>query len=325
MSTLYKVRRRRIKWMRVFIILLILLAFVASLAGAAMYTYAALFHASVPTVFSDKNTSNTTVAIDKQINVLILGVDDGDNETPDAPKRSDTMIVASINLEDGGVKLLSIPRDTRVHIPGQKGEEKITHAFAYGGPELSVKTVKEAFNIPIHYYAVMDWQGFIKVVDILGGVDLYVEHAMAYDDPYENLSIHLSQGYQHLDGEKAGQYIRFRHDELGDIGRVQRQQRFLKALSDEMLQFGTILKMPMLFSAIKDYIQTDMPPAAMLKLANGLKGLKSGKVSAEMIPGNFATIDGVSYWLSDKEQTQKMIDAMFNLKDSQVNSASVGK
>lgn len=306
MSTLYKVRRRRVKWTRVILILIILIAFVASLASAAMYAYASIFHASTPTVYSVKNT----VPPDKQINVLLLGVDNGDPENADAPRRSDTMIVASINLEHGDIKFLSIPRDTRVHIPGQKSEDKITHAFIYGGPELSVKTVKEVFNIPIHYYAVLDWQGFIKVVDALGGLDFYVENNMAYDDPYDNLSIRLNKGYQHLDGEKAGEYVRFRHDELGDIGRVQRQQRFLKALSEEILQFGTILKIPMLISVAKECIQTDMPPLVVVKLANGLKGLRSDKVYADMIPGNFANIDGISYWMFDKEQTKNLVDTM---------------
>ena len=82
----------------------------------------------------------------------------------------------------------------------------------------------------------------MKAVDILGGVDLYVERNMNYDDPFANLSIHLTKGYQHLDGQKAGQYGRFRYDELGDIGGVQRQQRFLKALSDEMFRFGSDLQ-----------------------------------------------------------------------------------
>jgi LCP family protein required for cell wall assembly len=319
MSTLYKVRRRRIKWARVLVILVILTAFVASIAGAAMYAYVSIFHNSVPTVVAD-NKNDTP---NKQINVLLLGLDNGDSEISDSPRRSDTMVVASVNLDDGSIHFLAIPRDTKVHIPGQKDEDKITHAFAYGGPELSVKTVKEAFNIPIHYYAVLDWQGFIKVINVLGGVDMYVENDMAYDDPYDNLSIRLTKGYQHLDGEKAGEYVRFRHDELGDIGRVQRQQRFLKALSKEMLQFGTILKMPKLISTAKENIHTDMPLSAVFKLANGLKGVKTGKVNSEMIPGNFANINGVSYWLSDKEQTKKLVDTMFDLKNSKLNSVSL--
>lgn len=311
MSTLYKVRRRKVKWTRVILILIILIALVAGLASAAMYAYANIFHAPAPTVYSVKNIDPP----DKQINILLLGVDNGDPEDTNAPRRSDAMIVASVNLEHGDIKFLSIPRDTRVRIPGQKSEDKITHAFVYGGPELSVKTVKEVFNIPVHYYAVLDWQGFIKVIDALGGLDFYVENNMAYDDPYDNLSIRLTKGYQHLDGEKAGEYIRFRQDELGDIGRVQRQQRFLKALSEEILHMGTILKMPMLISAAREYIQTDMPPLVAVKLSNGiLKGLWSDKVYADMIPGNFASIDGVSYWMFDKEQTKNLVDTMLSDK-----------
>lgn len=307
--------RRKIRWTRLFLVLFVLLVMVTAMAGAAFYAYLNM---------SDGPVTSGTVATDgkagekltKRINILILGVDDGDNETPGAPKRSDTMIVASINPQDATINLLSIPRDTRVTIPGRKGFDKITHAFAYGGAELSVRTVQEFLGIPINYYVVMDWQGFVKIVDILGGVDLYVESNMNYTDPYANLNIDLSKGFQHLNGEQAGQYVRFRHDELGDIGRVQRQQRFMKALSDEMFKFGTIFKLPALTTTLRQYVSTDMPGFTMFKLANTLKGMKDGSgFHAELLPGKFATVDGLSYWVPDKDQTKKLVDALFVGKD----------
>lgn len=243
--------------------------------------------------------------LDNRLNILLLGLDDGTYEDSTSARRSDAMLVASIDPEHKSVELLSIPRDSRVSIPGYDGMDKITHAFFYGGADLSVRTVEKLLNIPIHYYVVIDWQAFIKVIDILGGINIDVEENMNYDDPYEDLHIHLTKGYQHLNGEQAGEYVRFRHDELGDIGRVQRQQHFLSALTDQLLQSGTILKLPSLLSTINQYIKTDMSLYTMLKIANTLKSLQLGSVHTAMLPGDFATIDNISYWIPNISQTRK--------------------
>jgi polyisoprenyl-teichoic acid--peptidoglycan teichoic acid transferase len=305
-----KTTRRKIRWARLFLVLFVLLVVVITITGAASYAYFTLFNPSV--VSGGASASKTTDTINKRINILILGLDDGDVDQATAPKRSDTIIVASINPQDSTINLLSIPRDTRLAIPGQKGLDKITHAHAYGGPQLTKRTVEEFLNIPIDYYIEADWQGFMKAVDILGGVDLYVERNMNYEDPYANLSIHLTKGYQHLDGQKAGEYVRFRHDELGDIGRVQRQQRLLKTLGDEMFQIGTVFKLPALVSTLRQYISTDMSAFTMLKLANTVKGFSDKGVHAEMLPGNFATIERSSYWVPDKEQSKQLVENLFS-------------
>lgn len=246
----------------------------------------------------------------ERINILLMGLDDGDPDYPNSPRRSDAMIVASVNPADKTVNLLSIPRDTKIHIAGKSGDNKINAAYFYGGTELAQKTVEDFLGIPINYYVVIDWKAFIKVVDILGGVDIYVERDMNYEDPYENLAIHLRKGKQHLDGRKAGEYVRYRHDELGDIGRVQRQQQFMQALTDQMLQAGTILKLPSLMSTISHYVKTDMNSYTMLKVANVLKDINADSLHTVMVPGDFATIDGISYWVPDLTQTQKVVTDM---------------
>lgn len=301
-------KRRKIRWTRVILLLVFLITVLTSFSWAAVYTYKKF--TSTPVVATKMEERKRIEPVSKYINILLLGVDEGDNEHPGAPRRSDTMIVASIDPEAGKVNLLSIPRDTKAAIPGHKGTEKITHAFFYGGPNLAMRTVEELLEIPIHHFVVIDWQAFIETIDILGGVDLYVENNMNYEDPYANLAIHLVRGYQHLDGSQSGQYVRFRSDELGDIGRVQRQQRFLKALTEQTLQFGNVLKLPKFVQIIKEHITTDVSGVEMLKLANQVRKIKSGEVSAEMLPGNFATIDGLSYWVHNKEQTKQLVERM---------------
>ncbi|SDE72847.1 LCP family protein [Sporomusa acidovorans] len=316
-------RRRKIRWDRVFILLIMLLIVVVALAGATVYAY--LNMVQVPaTAQTVKTKERPPETLTNRVNILLLGIDDRDRENPaDLARRSDTMMLASINPEDGTVSLLSIPRDTRVAIPGRKGYDKINHAYAYGGAQLAQNTVEQFLQIPINYYVVIDWQAFIKVIDILGGVDLYVENDMKYQDPYADLTIHINKGYQHLDGEKAGEYVRFRSDELGDIGRVQRQQRFLKAMAQEMMQVSTIFKVPALVSALNQYIDTNMSVMTMIKVGNSLKSFNANNLSTAMLPGDFATIDQLSYWVPNKEQTEQIIQNMF-LSTTKVTGVSKG-
>ena len=322
MTRTRQTRRRRIRWSRVFFLLLFLFI-------AAAVTGAALFYAGfgkLPAV-APANPAATALSgaepVDRRVNILLLGVDDGDPDARnDEIRRSDTMIVVSYQPEDGSVNLLSIPRDTRVSIPGRKGEEKITHAFAYGGVELARRTVEDFLNIPVHHHVLLDWKGFTEVIDILGGVSLYVERPMDYEDPYAGLKIHLSKGYQHLDGVKAGYYVRFRHDELGDIGRVQRQQRFVHALMDEMIQLGTLFKLPSLVSSISSHVETDMTLFTMAKLANAIKNVPAGSLQTEMLPGSFATQDGLSYWLPDRQQTREMVQRLFQPRQEKTTGVS---
>lgn len=301
-------RVRRVRWGRVFILLFVLFGLVTGAVGAGAYFFLNSMHR--PALVQQEQEP---VAESGHINILILGVDDGEyGNAAVTATRSDTIMVASIDPAAMTVNLLSIPRDTRVQIPGQKGLDKITNAHGYGGVDLSKRTVESFLGVPIQHYVEINWQAFIKVVDILGGVDLYVENNMNYDDPYADLHIHLAKGYQHLDGEKAGEYVRFRHDELGDIGRVQRQQRLIRALTDQMMQVGTILKLPSLASTLSTYVKTDMSTLDMLKVANVLRDLKKNSLYADMVPGDFRTIGGLSYWIVDQNQTAALVQRMFN-------------
>ncbi len=247
-----------------------------------------------------------------RINILLVGIDDGELADPkNSPHRSDSMLLMGIHKGTGAVSLLSIPRDTRVAIPGHSSNDKFGHSFAYGGIDLTIATLQDFLKIPVHYYAVADWQGFIRVVDALGGVDLNVEADMNYEDPYANLKIHLKKGFQHLNGQQSGQYVRFRHDEMGDIGRVARQQKFLKALATQAIRPGNIIRLPQIMNIIGESVQTNMTPWTFQKIFVALPSLKNNKIQADMVPGNFANIGGVSYWAPDPGETRKVVERLF--------------
>lgn len=248
-----------------------------------------------------------------RVNILLIGIDDGDLANPkDSTHRSDTMLLVGVHKSTGNVSVLSIPRDTRVVIPGQgNAPDKFGHSYAYGGVQLTMATVEDFLKVPVHYYAVADWQGFIKVVDALGGVDMNVDADMKYSDPYANLKIDLKKGYQHLNGNQAGQYVRFRMDEMGDIGRVARQQKFLKALAAQAISPMGIVKLPYAAYVVGQAVTTNMSPWAFLQVSVALPAFRNNQIQSDMVPGNFANIGGVSYWAPDRTELRKVVQRLF--------------
>lgn len=246
--------------------------------------------------------------LDERINVLVMGTDYGDSEADaDEPKRTDAMLLISFGPEDKKVSVLSLPRDTKVILPGHRSAQKLNAAYAFGGVMMAKQTVANLLGVPITHYAIADWRAFIKVVDLIGGVDLLVEHDMKYDDPYADLHIDLKQGYQHLNGEQAGQYVRFRSDELGDIGRAQRQQKFLRAAVSQMFTVSNVVKIPSLIGLISECVQTDMSTLTMLKALNSIKLFGDGKIKTGTLSGTFDDEDDISYWVTDEASIKSVL------------------
>jgi len=172
------------------------------------------------------------------INILAVGIDDVQGS-----HRSDTIAVVAINIEDRFVKVLSLPRDLRVQIEG-RGWQKLNHAYAYGGIDLLRSTINNFLGIPLHYHVIVNYQSFPKLVDLLGGVTIDVPKRLRYTDRAGGLHIDIPAGRQLLDGKTALEFVRFRHDALGDIGRIQRQQLFLREILNKIRQPETLAALP---------------------------------------------------------------------------------
>ena len=228
-----------------------------------------------------------------KVNILVLGVD----ERPGDKGRSDTMFVISVDQKSGETALLSIPRDTRVKIPG-RGWDKINHAYAEGGHELSRKAVEGLLGIPIDYDMVIDFSAFYKIVDAVGGVDVAVEKRMYYEDPYDDLIINLKPGPQHMDGKTAIQYVRYR-DGDGDLGRIERQQNFIKAMLKEVASPAVIPRIPAIIKEVSAAIKTDLSPGDMVNLAKMFNDAARKGLKTDTVPGKPAYIADISYWIPD--------------------------
>jgi len=205
---------------------------------------------------------------------------------------------------------LSIPRDTRVNIPGV-GVEKINAAMAFGGPDLAVKTVKNLLGIPIHKYVVVNYKGFKEIVDALGGVEINIKEPMKYNDNAGNLHINLQPGLQVLDGDKAEQFVRYRHYPGGDIDRVKAQQEFIEAVGKTILKPSTLLKLPKIINTVQENVETDIEPLEIASLANFARQVGTGNIQTFMLPGEGKYISGVSYFIPSQSQMNDMVDRIF--------------
>jgi len=243
-------------------------------------------------------------------NVLLLGTDARAGEPSN---RTDTMILASVDPSTKQAALVSIPRDTRVDIPGH-GMDKINDADVYGGPQMAMSVASNLLGININYYVLANFNGFQDIVTTLGGLTIDVKSNMYHYDPMDGgiYTINLKKGVQHLDGTQALEFVRFRDGALGDIGRTERQQEFLVALLKQMMQPSTLPKLPQLGTEIMQNVQTNLPAGQVLALARLASNMQNLQVAHQTLPGFFETVDGVSYWAVDPNQAQQVAAQVLN-------------
>ena len=244
------------------------------------------------------------------LNVLVLGLDDAVNVDEAPEKRADAILLVSMENATGKVRILNIPRDTWVPMAQEKGETRLSHVYAVGGAPLMVRTINQMFGISIHQYVVIDLDTFAKIIDAVGGIDIYVERDMDYDDPEAGLSIHMRQGYRHLDGVGAECYLRYRSDDLGDLGRTQRQQKFVKAFYAKLLRVDTLPKVPQIADILKQNVTTSAELFDSVHIGNVVRKLNAQPPRTIMLPGDFARDDD-TVWIMDRKATDKVIHELF--------------
>ena len=238
------------------------------------------------------------------LTLLLMGTDEREKGEQ---ARADTIILVAINLDTRDVDMISIPRDTRTQIADSDTTTKINHAHTFGGPELLVKTAENLLGVNIHYYVETNFKGFANCVDILGGVDYNVERRMLFIEE----GIDLYPGQQKLNGDKALQYVRWRGDPSADIGRVGRQQKFIKAFLDQAISLGTLAKLPSLMGELRENVKTDMTTPRMLNLAFRFIDIKNLNFTSATLPGEAKTIGGGAYWVMDEEAAKEMIMSIY--------------
>lgn len=228
--------------------------------------------------------------------VLVLGVDQRDNDRG----RSDAMILLAVNPANKSILMFNIPRDTRTTIVGHGTIDKINHAYAFGGVDMSIRTVENFLQFPINYYIKVNMEGFSRIIDSLGGVD--VMNTLQFD--YEGY--HFAKGEITLNGEEALAFSRMRYeDPRGDLGRNERQREILRELIDKSLKISTVFKLQKILDEVGASVKTDISFEEMKTFIKDYR-TKLKKIEQVEVKGNGQKINGIWYYMVNEEERNRM-------------------
>lgn len=294
-----KKKKKKRTWLKVvgIIVLLFILA-----GGAFAYSVWNSLTKTVDTMHTpidrttDKRTKDLALSDQEPFSMLMLGVDERDGDKG----RSDTMIVLTVNPQKKSVKMLSIPRDTRTEIVGHGTQDKINHAFAFGGAKMSMDTVENFLDIPIDYYMKINMEGFKDIVDAVGGV------TVQNDLDFTSDGIHFAKGTHTLNGKEALAYSRMRHDDpSGDFGRQSRQRAIIEAVIKEGASLSSLTKYDEVFDALGNNIQTNLTFDDMMDIQKNYRDA-SKSITQSSINGNGTKVDGIYYYIVSDEEKEKV-------------------
>ena len=268
----------------------------ASVYGGYLYHSSHVLPSLIGSIMGHKSVADV-FPHQQVLNLMVIGRDRDYSDSDQILKsrgRSDMLMVAHLDFDKKAVSLLSIPRDTLAQIPGH-GTTKINAAHKYGGPPLSEQTVQDNFGIPSDKYVALDFDGFEKAIDILGGVDLVVDKKMDYDDNWGHLHIHLKPGMQHLNGQQAMGFVRFRHSD-SDLVRTKRQQTLLAALKSKMRSPETLTKIGPLLDTIDSHMESDLSMDQKVALARFVHDTPREEVHMATLPSREAGSNVAPDW-----------------------------
>lgn len=319
--TRFMKRRGAVRGRLILSVLLVLIVAAILVVGGLVWKLDRAVHAAAP---SPSEPVKPTVRLDKHINILVLG---SDARTKDDPGRSDSIMLVGLNPVTKKISMMSIPRDTRVSIPGH-GIGKINattnkDVYANGGVALLEETIGVLVpGIHVNYYVRTNFTGFANVIDALGGVTLNIEERMLFRAV--DTRIDLKPGVQHLDGDKALQYMRFRADGVGDFGvwggeehgRVARQKKLLKAVIAQTTSIRNAWRLPKVVGVVQEAVVTDLSSIDMLRLGMTFKEATDKDVTTVVFPGVPKYVDGTSYVVPYTESMKDKVAPLF--KDAPV-------
>ena len=248
-----------------------------------------------------------------------------DFTVPEEPKipmirigqEADTVMVLSLNNATGELRVITVPRGMLVSVPELKMTGvHLNSVFAQGGSTWTVRAVSQSLGISLHHYVEVDTDLLAKLIDTLGGMDIYVEMNMFYEDPESGLKIDIPQGLRHMDGNTVQKYLRYRGGELGEVGRLQRQQRFVRALFDAVMQPANVTKLPELTELLQKKLSTSAEiwdSAHLIKVLHSIKG----SPQTFMLPGSFVKGDEAGWQLNQAEYDTRLKELFPELENKE--------
>ncbi|MDT0172787.1 LCP family protein [Exiguobacterium sp. BRG2] len=287
MERVKKKRKVKKRWTPLKIMLLIALVLVVGVGGFIGYTYYQVDQTVKKIQSPVKNTGDKVVEDQKPVSVLLLGVD----QRPGERGRSDSIMVMTLNPTRNESRLISIPRDTKVDIVGKGTNDKINHAYSFGGPEMAIKTVEKFLDIPINYYAEINMEGFTSLVDAVGGVTVY------NDLDFTSAGTHFSVGKINLTGADALKYTRMRYeDPRGDFGRQMRQRQVIEQVVGKLSSDVSISNFNAIMDVVGKNAQTNVSFKPMRTLAFDYMDAFRNQKNLKLEGTGGKESDGIYYW-----------------------------
>jgi LCP family protein required for cell wall assembly len=287
----------------------IILAIVISLLLLGFGAYAYSIYNNIDRTYkplkrekSEKRENKVSIKRNDPIAVLLLGVDKRKGDKG----RSDTMIVATINPKDKTMKLLSIPRDTRVEIVGKGIQDKINHSFAFGGVEMSIHTVEKFLDIPIDYYAQINMEGLAEIIDQVGGIQ--IDSPIAFSEGGKS----FSKGINNLNGKEALLYVRMRkQDPKGDFGRQERQRIVIQELLSKLISVDSVPRLNGIVRSLGDNISTNLKVSEAMDMREGYGPARSNSETLNL-EGSGQKINGIYYFVPKQSSVDSIITVLKN-------------
>lgn len=304
--------------------LLILTALLSASMGAFVALLAPDSLSSIPRTVAGRSLGHLwrhgfQYRLTRPVHILIMGIDRVPGTRENSPEsfsgRSDTLLVLRVDPNENSLSMLSLPRDTQVQVPAL-GWQKLSHVNPLGGPELTVKAVSDTLNdLPIDRYIRVGTGAFRELVDLVDGVEVFVDRPMHYVDNTQGLKIDLLPGWQTLNGKEASDFARFRTDELGDIGRVQRQQAVIKALRQRLNSASVLPRLPQLIRVMHKHIDTNISSQEMRALVSLALQIEPENFKQVMLPGRYSYPGEfpTSYWVFDPRGRDRVLREYFHM------------
>ncbi|MCG1021571.1 LCP family protein [Sutcliffiella horikoshii] len=297
----YKKTKKKKVFKRIFLFITIPLLLIALYLGYTVYETIKAANNSYVALDRDKSKyREKPVEIRKDpFTILILGIEDYGSGGKGG--RSDTIMVATFNPDDASMNLLSIPRDTRVNIAGRDEKDKINHAYSFGGLDMTVSTVEDFLEIPIDYYVTLDFDGFLNIIDTVGGVTVDVPFDFwDYKHGDWDTKLYFKEGKMRLNSEEALTYARMRKkDPRGDLGRTERQKQVVKALIDEINSPSTLFKVNDIVNDVGENVETNMRVNEVLAFQQKYSSFRASSINNLDLEGTDEYIGGIYYYIPD--------------------------
>ncbi|HLS36246.1 MAG TPA: LCP family protein [Bacillota bacterium] len=304
-SELRAEKRKKRRWLRIpligiGIIFLALIAWGTYIFMEARNTVNEKMYTEIDSI--DRDLSKKKVKAKDNLNILMLGID---STTGDAG-RSDSLIIVNLRPQEDKMKMISIPRDTRTVIAGRGYEDKINHAYAFGGAEMAIETVENFLGIEIDYHVRMNMQGLKELIDELGGI------TVTNDIEWGDSKYHFNKGSVELDGEKALAYVRMRkQDPEGDFGRAKRQRQVIEQIINKGANIATVTNITSTMDILGDNMETSLDFADMRRLLTGYSSTRNN-VEQYQVQGSGAMIDGIYYYIVSEDEVRKVNGMLLN-------------